>query len=107
MPDRQSDWQKLTNGLFEGGVLEWLSFIATILIIAAIVWSIFRIRAWYRDDVDADESDHQLLMQMLELRREGDLSEEEFRSIKQRLAVRIRSTSPAGDLNQPSSSNGQ
>ena len=103
MPNQKSDWQKLWDELFGGGILEWLSFIATILVIAAIIWSIVRVRAWFRDDVGADESDEQLLIQMMEMRREGELSEEEYRSIKHRLAARLRSTSPAALQDQPTS----
>jgi len=99
MPHRQSEWQKLVSRFFEAGILEWLSFFATILAFAVILWLVFRIRAWLSDDVDAAESEQELLIQMMEMHREGDLSEEEYRSIKHRLAVRLRSTSPAAMSN--------
>ena len=60
-------------------------FIALCLAIAAAVWAIIRMRSRYRENEDPAVADHQLLSQIGDLRRQGTLSDEEFRSIKGRL----------------------
>ena len=60
-----------------------------IALIAIAVWLIFRIRARFLDGEDPAATDHLLLSQMTELKREGGLSDEEYRSIKGRLVNRI------------------
>lgn len=65
---------------------ELLALFAAIFVGAMlIVW----IRSRYRDREDPAADDHQMLAQVGELHREGDLSEEEYRSIKHRLVERI------------------
>ena len=80
--------------LFEASLLEWVALIAAI---ALAVWLIFRIRARFRGGDDPAAVDHGMLMQISELRRRGDLSEEEYRSIKGRLVERIEETTRSQD----------
>lgn len=63
------------------------------LVVALVVlaWLVFRLRAWYGEDSDRTGGDHELLTHLRELHREGDVSEEEFRSIKGRLTERMES----------------
>lgn len=66
--------------------------------IAVLIAVIFRVRAWLRDDDGSAAADHNLLSQYREMLQEGELTEEEFRLIKGRLASRITGTpSPPGD----------
>ena len=53
------------------------------------IWLIVRIRTRYCDHEDPAAVEQQMLMQMGDLHRQGDLSEEEYRSIKGRLVERI------------------
>lgn len=46
------------------------------------------LRSWYRGGDDPADSSNEILKQMRELRLEGDLSEEEFRSIKSQIIRR-------------------
>jgi hypothetical protein len=64
-------------------------WIGLILLITLLVWSIFRIRSWFREDEDPAALDHEMLSRFGELHREGDLSEEEYRLIRSRLVERI------------------
>jgi hypothetical protein len=80
--------------LLQASLLEWIGLIAAI---AFAVWLIFRIRARFRGGDDPEAVDHGMLMQISELRRRGDLSEEEYRSIKGRLVERIEETSRSQD----------
>jgi uncharacterized membrane protein len=63
----------------------WIGLIFAIVLLA---WIISRVRAWYRDDDDPAGSTQQMLSEIREMYVEGELSEEEFRSIKGRLNSR-------------------
>jgi hypothetical protein len=54
--------------------------------VLVLVWVTLRLRAWFRDDAASDDNDIDLLSDMRDLHREGGLTDEEFRSIKTRLA---------------------
>jgi hypothetical protein len=72
--------------------LLWWTFeiVAALAVVLAIsVWMIVRIRARYRGLEDPTAAESQMLLHLSELRREGQLTEEEYRSIKGRLVARI------------------
>ncbi len=71
---------------FEGSILTWILLVVAI---AVLIWLVVRIRAWFRDDSGPAATEYEMLMQFKELRREGNLSEEEYRSIKNELTSRI------------------
>lgn len=52
-------------------------------------WLVLRIRSRYRDNEDPAAAEQLMLMQLRDLRRQGDLSENEYRSIKGRLVERL------------------
>lgn len=60
----------------------WLGLIFAIL---ALAWIVARVRSWFREDADPAESANRLLSEIREMYEQGELSEEEFRSIKGRL----------------------
>ncbi len=59
---------------------------AMVVTLAVLVWIVLQIRAWYRESDDPAESTHEMLTQYREMHERGELSEEEFRLIKSRLA---------------------
>ncbi|MFN9969280.1 MAG: hypothetical protein ACK58T_05215, partial [Phycisphaerae bacterium] len=59
-----------------------------------LIWLIFHLTASVTDDTDPAESDRQMLLTVHELHREGDLTAEEFRSLKGQLVQRISGASP-------------
>jgi hypothetical protein len=72
-----------------------MAFLGASLAILGMVWVFYWIRAWYCEDSDTAGSETEMLIRISELRREGDLSEEEYRSIKGRLiegSIRADST---------------
>lgn len=71
---------------FRESVLSWLLLFG---MLAALIWAIVWIKARYGGHEDPAVADHQMLSQLGELRRQGDLSEEEYRSIKGRLVERL------------------
>jgi hypothetical protein len=77
--------------------LVWLIFIA---LAAGAAWLVFRIRARFRDREDPAATRHRMLTQMGELHRQGELSAEEYRSIKGRL-IRTIDDSPRANHPNP------
>lgn len=73
----------------EASPTDWLIFFLSLVAIIAACWTIIRVTTWFRDDADPAEGDQRLLMQFRELHRQGDLSDEEYRSIKGRLVARF------------------
>ncbi len=57
-----------------------------LLAIVVLVWLILRIRSWFFESEDSDEPLEEMLTQFRQLKREGELTEEEYRLISQRLS---------------------
>ena len=62
---------------------------ATAIAILVLAATIYLIRSWLRDNDGPAASCHELLGEYQELNRQGELSDEEFRIIKSRMASRI------------------
>lgn len=75
----------------------WWALVLTLLLIGIFV--VVSIRSRYRGREDHAASAHLMLAQLGDLRREGDLTDDEFRSIKSRLVETINGTvrQPSGD----------
>ena len=71
--------------LLEGSPKEWLQFVGALAGIIVLVWLIVRMRLWFREDEGPAADVNEMLLQFRDLHRQGDLSDEEFRSIKSRL----------------------
>jgi hypothetical protein len=65
-------------------VFAWIGLCLALLILAGVV---YWLRSWWREDAGRAVDSNDLLTQFRELHREGDLTEEEFRSIKSRLTA--------------------
>jgi len=70
-----------------------LPLAATVTAIGVLAFVIYLIRSWLRDNDGPAASEHLLLAEYRELNRRGELSDEEFRIIKGRMAPRIKGTS--------------
>jgi hypothetical protein len=74
-----------------------LLLLATTL--ACLIWAVVRIREFFRASGDVQGSDDEIRDQIREIYRQGDLSEEEFRSINSHLSPHdegvVRSERPA------------
>jgi hypothetical protein len=82
---RTTDWLKLLH-LPDVG---WLGFLTTAACLVILIWATVRLVAKVNEDVDPAESDREMLQAINELHREGDLTEDEFRSIKSQLVTRL------------------
>ena len=92
--------------LMEGSASDWIGFGATLVALLILVWLSFLIRSWLRDDAGPEADSHQMLTQVGDLLREGDLSEEEYRSIKSRLIERLDDSSRGDDTQLEQETNG-
>ncbi len=70
----------------------WLTFAVSFLL---LIWLVVRIGAWLREDTGPAASDYEMLTAIGEMHRRGDLSDEEFRSIKSQLVERIGEGPPS------------
>lgn len=96
--------------MFELDPKVWKLALTSVALFAAIgfaAWLIFRIRSRYRDNEDPAADEQRMLMQLRDLRRQGDLSENEYRSIKGRLAKRLDGLPKSGDESEKATANRQ
>ena len=82
---RTTDWFKL---LHLPDVSSW-QFLAAAGCLVVLIWAIVRLVASVNEDVDPADADREMLQAINDLRREGDLTEVEFRSIKGQLMSRM------------------
>jgi len=73
----------------------WLVFTVVLVGLIVFIWLIARLITRVTDDTDPAETDRQMLTSIAELHRKGDLSQEEFRSIKSQLVERLRNPIPS------------
>ena len=52
---------------------------------ALLGWVVLRLRHWFREDSDPADDSRRMLSEIREMYHEGDLTEQEYRSIKGRL----------------------
>ncbi|MEZ6062030.1 MAG: hypothetical protein R3C19_16945 [Planctomycetaceae bacterium] len=67
----------------------WWGFGVVLVLLVLFVWVVVRLVSRETDDIDPAEADRQMLTAINELHRRGDLSPEEFRSIKGQLVERL------------------
>lgn len=82
--------------LLEGSPSQWAGLLIALAVIFVLVVVSIRIRAWFREDADPRVAEQQMLSRIGDLRRQGDLTEAEYRSIKSQLIERLEGTASAG-----------
>jgi len=76
-----------------------MTFTAVLIVLIVSIWGVARLVTRVTEDSDPAETDRQMLTAINDLHRKGDLSQEEFRSIKGQLVDRLqedRKSSPTG-----------
>lgn len=90
----QADWEKFSRG---GG---WLYVAIAAVVIVVLFGIILKIKEWMRPKGLAENSAEQLLMQFRSIHQQGDLSAEEYRSIRERLTKRSGESGRAEDASR-------
>jgi len=67
----------------------WGLFVVVVIVSIGVI---LRIKGWFHEDDDPANGDQQMLSEIAELQRRGELSGEEYRSIKGRLVNRIKAS---------------
>jgi len=84
MPGRLNS---IISKLLSATVWEWLVLIVVLIVLIRLVmW----IKSSLREDDDPSSIDHQMLVEITELQRQGEITETEYRSIKGRLVDRLK-----------------
>ncbi len=71
------------------GTESWLVFTIVLIALIIFIWLVTRLVARVTENSDPAETDRQMLTAVNDLHRKGDLSQEEFRSIKSQLVDRL------------------
>ena len=85
---RKTDWWKL----LQLPDISWVPLLIAAACVVVVVWAIVRLVSRVNEDVDPAEADREMLQALNDLRREGDLTEDEFRSIKGQITGRLQVT---------------
>lgn len=88
---RTNDWLEM----LQLPDFNWWQFLFAATCLVVLIWQIARFISRVHEDVDPAESDQDMLNAISELRREGDLTEDEYRSIKSQLMGRMSSDFPS------------
>jgi hypothetical protein len=70
-----------------------IPIVTTVTAIGVLAVAVYLIRSWLRDNDGPAVSIHELLAEYRDLHHRGELSDEEFRNIKGRMAPSIKGTS--------------
>lgn len=82
-----------------------MTLLGVVIAVSVAAWMILRIRARFREDAGRADDKLELLSQFRELRQQGELTEDEFRLIKSRLAREAVGTLSATSAATRSSAN--
>jgi len=86
---RTNDWLDL----LQLPDFSWWHLLFAAACLVVLIWSIVRFVSSIHEDVDPAESEQDMLNAISELKRQGDLTEVEYRSIKSQLVDRIATRS--------------
>ncbi len=85
---KTTDWIKL----LQLPNVSWLRLLIAAACLVIMVWGIVRLVTRVNEDVDPAEADREMLQGLDDLRRGGDLTEDEFRLIKGQITSRLSTT---------------
>jgi hypothetical protein len=89
--------RKDLGDLFQEFTESAFTWIGLVLVIGIGAWVVSWIRSRLADDEGSQAVDQRLLSQIADLKEQGDLTDEEYRSIKGRLVERIDDSTSAGE----------
>lgn len=89
------DWNLVSK--YQGIVTPW-TMVLMVVVIASSAWLIFQFKAWFRDSDGRTDDNLEMLTQFRDLHLQGELTEDEYRLIKGRLARNATAGSLAGPI---------
>lgn len=87
---------RIFDALLSGSPTEWIVFVGVLVAIAVASWAVLRYRASLHGDADPAADDALLVRRVRELRDSGDVSDSEYRSVRNRLRPLAGDTSVGG-----------
>ena len=87
----QADWNKFTQ---DGG---WIYFAVAAVVLVFLFAIVLKIKEWLRPKGLAENSAENLLLQFRDLHRQGDLSADEYKTIREQLTKKSGESGRAGD----------
>lgn len=91
----------------DGDFSEWLPVLVGVLGAIVLIWVVIRVRTWWQGDEDPEAADEQMLFQLDDLHREGDLTHDEYRSIKSQIIKRMEGAAQVAQLDVDSDDDDQ
>jgi len=79
------NWSRIFDSLLGGSPWEWIGFLVVLILIGLAIVVVSRYRASLRDDADPAAADALLVRRVRELRDRGEVSEDEYRSLRGRI----------------------
>lgn len=81
--------------LMQDSLWWWVGLVFAVVVLA---WVVLRLRQWFQEDSGPADDTRQLLSDVREMYHEGDLTEQEYRSIKGRIVEGTeRASTDAGE----------
>ena len=90
----QADWDKFLRG---GG---WIYFAVAAVALMALFAIVLKIKEWLRPKGLAENSAEDLLLQFRDIHKQGDLSADEYKRIRERLTKRSGESGRAEDASR-------
>lgn len=78
----------------------WLVSAIALIILMFFIWLIARLTTSANEDIDPAETDRQMLTVVTELKSRGELTPDEYRSIKSRLVTRLSDATDGDDSDE-------
>ncbi|MCH2211986.1 MAG: hypothetical protein MK110_11835 [Fuerstiella sp.] len=82
------------------GTESWGVFTVVLIALMIFIWLTARLVTRATEDSDLTETDRQMLTAINDLHRKGDLSQQEFRSIKSQLVERLKKEQESASLDR-------
>ncbi|QDT65289.1 hypothetical protein [Calycomorphotria hydatis] len=78
-------WKELGLAMSKGTPLEWVLFGTATLFVISAIFGLFKFRESWRGDTDPAVTNAEMLVQLRELVDQGELTDEEYRSVRSRV----------------------
>ena len=79
---------------------EWWFCVVVLIVLVFVIWAVARFTTSVTKGIDPAETDRQMLTAVRDLKTQGELSDEEYRSIKSRLVDRLTQPADTSDTDE-------